>query len=57
MFCFYDLICKIDITIKEVVFISFDLPKKFQMPESIGKEAHGLHVPRSTSEAKAPLSK
>ena len=48
---------RIDITIKKVVFISFDLPKKFWTPESTGKEAHGLHAPLLASEAEAPLSK
>ena len=58
-----DLMCKIDITIKEGVFISFDLtnetripknppPEKVRTPNSTEKAARGLHAPPSMSEAK-----
>ena len=60
--------CKIDFTIKEVVFISFDLtsetgtpenppPEKVRTPDSTGKAARGLHVPPSASGAKAPFTR
>ena len=60
--------CKIDITIKEGVFVSFDLtnetrtsenppPEKVWTPDSTGKAARGLHAPPLASGAKAPLTR
>ena len=60
--------CKIDITIKKGVFVSFDLtnetgtpenppPKKVRMSDSTEKVARGLHAPPTASGAKAPLTR
>ena len=64
----FNLICKINITIKEGVFLSFDLtnemrtpenppPEKVRTAEFAGKAARDLHVPPSASGAKAPFTR
>ena len=64
----FNFMCKIDITIKEGVFVSFDFtnetgtpenppPEKVRTPDLIGKAARGLHAPPSASGAKAPLTR
>ena len=64
----FNFMCKIDITKREEVFVSFDLtsetgtpenppPEKVRTSESTGKAARGLHAPPSASGAKAPLTR
>ena len=60
--------CKIDITKRESVFVSFDLtnetgtlenppPKKVRTDEFPGKAARGMHAPHLASGANAPLTR
>ena len=62
----FNFMCKIDITKREGVFVSFDLtsetvtpenppPEKVRTSESTGKAARGLHTPSLTSEAKGSM--